>query len=170
MDSSWVEHLIEKYSSGLLRYLISHTRTREDAEDILQDVFVSVYEHCAEFDPERCNEQAWLFIIAKRKLVSYYRAFKQQDSLDEMEDWQLPGDSSMDEAVNLMSARQSVAKALNSLDERSRQIIIHRFFDGFSAEETGRIMGLSAGNVRTIQSRALSSMQKTLDNFDFSNM
>ena len=170
MDSSWVEHLIEKYSSGLLRYLISHTRTREDAEDILQDVFVSVYEHCAEFDPERCNEQAWLFIIAKRKLVSYYRAFKQQDSLDEMEDWQLPGDSSMDEAVNLMSARQSVAKALNSLDERSRQIIIHRFFDGLSAEETGRIMGLSAGNVRTIQSRALSSMQKTLDNFDFSNM
>ena len=76
MDSTWVEHLIEAYSSDLMKYLQGHVRSREDAEDLLQDVFMSVYEHCGEFDASRCNEQAWLYIIAKRKLVSYYRANK----------------------------------------------------------------------------------------------
>lgn len=168
MNKEWVEHLIEEYSSGLLRYLTSHTHSKEDAEDILQDVFTSVYEHCAEFDETRCNEQAWLYIIAKRKLVSYYRAHKQNDSIDEMEDYQLPGEDTMSEAVNLMGVRQAVAKALKVLDERSRQVIVLRFFEGLTAEETGERLGISAGNVRIIQSRALKTMQGELDDFDFS--
>ena len=168
MDSSWVEHLIEQYSAGLLKYIRSHTHTQEDAEDILQDVFMSVYQHCADFDPERCNEQAWLFIIAKRKLVSYYRAQKQDSSLDDMEDYQVPQDNSMDEAVNLMGARQAVAKALHVLDERSRDIVVMKYFKGYSAEEIGQKMGLTAGNVRTIMSRALDIMEKELKEFDFS--
>ena len=167
MDEKWVEHLIEEYSSGLLKYLVGHTHSREDAEDILQDVFLSVYEHCAEFDPERCNEQAWLFIIAKRKLYSYYRKFKQEESIDEMEDYQMPADNSMDKATHLMACRQAVAKALNKLDERSRNVVVMRYFNGLSAEEVGERLGLSAANVRTIQSRALDVMEKELGSFDF---
>lgn len=168
MDSAWVEHLIKEYSSGLLKYLTSHAHSKEDAEDIMQDVFTSVYEHCAEFDPERCNEQAWLYIIAKRKLISYYRAQKDISSIDEMEEYQIPGEDSMKEAINLMGARQAVAKALEKLDERSRDIIILRFFKGLTADEVADKMGLSAVNVRVIQSRALDAMRKELDDFDFS--
>ena len=167
MDAAWVEHLIKEYSSGLLKYLISHSHSREDAEDILQDVFVSVYEHCAEFDPERCNEQAWLFIIAKRKLVSYYRSSKQEDSLDAMEDYEVPGDNSMAQATNLMACRQAVALALQKLDERSRMVVIMRFFENLSSEEIAERLGLSSSNVRTIQSRAMKVMEQELGSFDF---
>ena len=168
MDSAWVEHLIEEYSGGLLKYLVSHTHSREDAEDILQDVFMSVYEHCADFDPSRCNEQAWLYIIAKRKLVSYYRAHKQESSIDEMEDYQLPGDTSMEQAVNLMSARQMVNKALHVLDERSREIVVLKYFEGLSADEIADKMQLKPGNVRTILSRALDTMESEIKEYDFS--
>ena len=167
MDEKWVEHLIEDYSSGLLKYLIAHTHSREDAEDILQDVFTSVYEHCSEFDPERCNEQAWLYIIAKRKLVSYYRKFKQEDSIDAMEDYEVPSEDSMSQATHLMACRQAVALALNKLDERSRSVIVLRFFENMSAEEVGKTLGISAANVRTIQSRALDTMEKELGSFEF---
>lgn len=167
MDEKWVEHLINAYSSGLLKYLVSHTQSREDAEDILQDVFMSVYEHCAEFDPERCNEQAWLYIIAKRKLISHYRKAKQEESLDAMEDYEVPGDDSMAQATNLMACRQAVAKALTKLDERSRAVIVMRFFNGLSSEETAEQLGLTSANVRTIQSRALKTMEKELGSFSF---
>lgn len=169
MDASWVEHLIDEYSSGLLRWLVQHCHSREDAEDIMQDVFVSVYEHCEEFDPARCNEQAWLYIIARRKVVSYYRAHKNEDSIDAMEDWQIPGETPLAQADNVMAARQAVAKALSVLDERSKQIIVLRFFEGLSAEETGDRLGLSAGNVRVIQSRAMKAMQDSIGDFDFSD-
>lgn len=167
MNAEWVEHLMKSYSSGLLKYLTAHAHSREDAEDLLQDVFMSVYEHCEEFDPERCNEQAWLYIIAKRKLVSYYRSFKQNDSIDDMEDYQLPGDNSMAQATNLMACRQAVAKALSGLDERSREIVVLKYFSGLSYAEIADRMDVSEGNARVICSRALDSMQKLLGDFDF---
>lgn len=168
MDEIWVEQLIEKYSSGLLKYLKSHTRSAEDAEDILQEVMLSVYEHREGFDPSKCNEQAWLYIIAKRKLIDYYRRYKPGDSLDAMEDWQVPGDNSMDQATNIMSARQAVAKGLMKLDERSRKIVVLRYFDGMSTEEVADMMNMSSANVRTVLSRALDSMETAIGDFDFS--
>ena len=167
MSEEWVQHLITAYSSQLLKYLINHTHSREDAEDLLQDVMISVYEHRAEFDPERCNEQAWLYIIAKRKLVSYYRKFKQNDSIDEMEDFQLPSDNSMAEATNLMACRQAVALALSKLDERSREIVVLRYFNGLSYAEIASSLGISEGNARVIHSRALDTMKKELGDFEF---
>lgn len=167
MDESWVQHLITEYSSGLLKYLVHHAHSREDAEDLLQDVFLSVYEHCGEFDPSRCNEQAWLYIIAKRKLVSYYRRFKQNDSIDEMEDYQLPGDNSMAEATNLMACRQAVALALKKLDERSREVVVLRYFNGMSYAEISSAMGISEGNARVIHTRALDVMKKEIGDFAF---
>lgn len=165
MDAEWVEHLISKYSSSLLRYLASHTRSREDAEDLRQEIFMSVYEHCEEFDASRCNEEAWLYIIAKRKLVSYYRKFRMEESIDAMEDYQLPGDDSMEQATNLMGCRQAVAKALSVLDERSKDIVVLKYFEDLSYKDIGERMGLSEGNARVICSRALKEMQKALGDY-----
>ena len=167
MDESWIEHLMTEYSDSLLKYLKSHTHTPEDAEDILQEVFLSCHKHAAEFDPERCNEQAWLYIITKRKLVSYYRARKETVSLDAMEPDLVPGKDDMAKAINVMACRQALAKALSRLDERSRSVIIFRFLKGLSPEETANRMGLSAGNVRVIQSRALDKLENILKDIHF---
>lgn len=167
MDEQWIEHLMVSYSPALLKYLMHHTNSREDAEDILQEVFLSCHKHASEFDSERCNEQAWLYIIAKRKLVSYYRAKKDQVSLDAMEPDLTPGRDDMSKAVNVMAARQAVAQALSRLDERSRSVIVLRYLKGLSPDETANYLDLSPGNVRVIQSRALDKMSKVLEEFDF---
>ena len=167
MNEDWITHLMTEYSADLLKYLRYHTNTSEDAEDILQEVFLSCHKHAAEFDPERCSEQAWLYIIAKRKLVSYYRARKDQVSLDAMEPNLVPGRDDMEKAVHVMACRQALAQALSRLDERSRNVVIFRFLKGLSPEETARRMGLSAGNVRVIQSRAMDKLEKILESLDF---
>lgn len=163
MDEQWTEHLMVEYSAALLKYIMHHTSSREDAEDIMQEVFLSCHRHAAEFDPARCNEQAWLYIIAKRKLISYYRAKKDQVSLDAMEADLTPGGDDMTKAVNVMACRQAVAKALSKLDERSRAIIILRYLKGRSPDEVANYLGLTSGNVRVIQSRALDKMSKILE-------
>ncbi len=168
MDEQWIEHLADEYSSSLLRYLMHHTDSREDAEDLLQEVLLSCHKHAGGFDPERCNEQAWLYIIAKRKLVSYYRAKKDQVSLDAMEPDLTPGRDDMAKAVNVMAYRQTLAQTLSRLDERSREIIILRYLKGLSPEETAKRLGLTAVNVRVIQSRALAKMNKMLEAAGFS--
>lgn len=168
MDEKWVEHLMTQYSGALLKYIGAHTHVREDAEDILQEVFLSCHRHREKFDPARCNEQAWLYIIAKRKLVSYYRARKDVASLDAMEPDLVPGRDDMARAINIMACRQAVAQALSKLDERSRSVIVMRYLEGLTPDEAARVLGIASGNVRVIQSRALDKMAKTLEDFDFS--
>ena len=87
--------------------------------------------------------------------------------LDAMEEWEVPGVDSMAQADNVMAARQAVAKGLSRLDERSRKIVIMRYFDGLDSTEVAERMNLSVANVRTLLSRALDTMQKTIGNFNF---
>ena len=168
MDEQWIEHLVTEYSSALLQYLRHHTDSREDAEDILQEVFMSVHRHAAEFDPQRCNEQAWLYIIAKRRLVSYYRSRKDSVSLDAMEADITPARDDMEGAVGMMACRQTLAQVLTRLDERSREVIVLRYLRGLSPGEVADRLGLSSGNVRVIQNRALNRMNKLLTEAGFS--
>ena len=55
MDEQWVERLVEENRSALLAYFRRHVSGREDAEDLLQEVFLSCYRHRESFDPARCS-------------------------------------------------------------------------------------------------------------------
>lgn len=162
MDEKWVEHLVESYSKQLLQYLSAHTHCREDAEDLMQEVFASCHAARERFDPQRCNEQAWLFILARNRLKNYYRDHKIHISLDEMDTGVLDKIDENEEAFQLIECREIIAKALEYLDERSRTIIVLRFFKSLSCRDIAEGLGITEGNVRVIQSRALHQMEKFL--------
>ena len=162
MDEYWVEDLVKKYSKEILQYLSAHTYCREDAEDLFQEVFTSCYKARESFDPERCGEQAWLYILARNRLKNYYRDHKINNSLDDME---IEISDHMDvsaQAAELTECREMIAKALQILDERSRMIIVMRFFDKVSCKKLAYDLGTTEGNVRVIQNRALRRMEKYL--------
>lgn len=162
MNEQWITHLMQNYSDGLLQFLRLHTDNKEDAEDIMQEVFVSCYKARERFDSTKCSEQAWLFIIAKNRLKNYYRDKKNHVSIDSMEIEQQDPNDYMDQAVHLMRCREVVAEVIKVLDERSRKIIMLRFFEEKSHEEIGELLGLKTGNVRVIQGRALRQMEAYL--------
>ena len=85
MNEQWTAHLMEEYSDGLFRFLSMHTECREDAEDLMQDIFVNCYKARDSFDSSRCSEQAWIFVLAKNRLKNYYRDKKKTVSLDTIE-------------------------------------------------------------------------------------
>ena len=164
MDEQWVERLVEENRSALLAYFRRHVSGREDAEDLLQEVFLSCYRHRESFDPARCSEKAWLYVIAKNRLRQYYRDTKQTVSLDEMsENGAEPADSTAQEAAGLMECRDAVARLLLTLDERSRTVLILRFFQELDAQQIAQRMGLTPGNVRVIQSRAIASLRQAME-------
>lgn len=162
MNEQWTTNLIQKYSDGLFRFLSMHTECREDAEDLMQDIFASCYKARDNFDSSRCSEQAWIFVLAKNRLKNYYRDKKKLVSLDSFEYEQEDPVDYMAQAVHIMRCREIAAEVIGKLDERSRQIIILRFFEEKSHEEIGEILGLSTGNVRVIQGRALKKMEEYL--------
>lgn len=165
MKDQWITHLMQEHSENLLRFLLSHTNNREDAEDLMQDVFTSCYKAQERFDSTKCSEVAWLFIIAKNKLKNYYRDKKNTVSLDAIDIEQKDTKDYMEQAVHVMHCREVAAKAIKRLDERSQKIILLRFFEEKSHDEIAEIMNLTTGNVRVIQSRALKQMEEYINKY-----
>lgn len=163
MKEQWITHLMQEHSECLLRFLSSHTDSREDAEDLMQEVFISCYKAQDRFDSSKCSEVAWLFIIAKNRLKNYYRDKKSNKSLDAMEVEQKDPNDYMAQAVHLMHCREVAVEVIKTLDTRSQQIILLRFFEEKSHEEIADMMNLTTGNVRVIQSRALKQMESYLN-------
>ena len=162
MKEQWITRLMQEHSESLLRFLLSHTDNREDAEDLMQDVFTSCYKAQDRFDSSKCSEVAWLFIIAKNRLKNYYRDKKTTVSLDDTAVEQKDTKDYVAQAIHLMHCREVTAQAIKQLDERSQKIILLRFFEERSHDEIAEIMNLTTGNVRVIQSIALKQMEEYL--------
>ena len=167
MDEYWIEHLTHLYRSDLLSYLKHHTCNAEDEEDLCQKIFLSCHRHRESFDPERCDERAWLYVIARNRLKNYYRDKKTLVSLDAMEYDMTAGMDETSQAAFLMETREEIARALKELASRSRSVIILRFFEGKSHGEIAELLGVKAGNVRMIQQRALQKMKIFLNPVTF---
>ena len=163
MKEQWIARLMQEHSEGLLRFLSSHTDNREDAEDLMQEIFTSCYKAHERFDSSKCSEVAWLFIIAKNRLKNYYRDKKTSSSLDAIEVEQKDSTDYMEKAVHLMHCRDVAAEVIKTLDKRSQQIILLRFFEEKSHEEIADMLNLTVGNVRVIQCRALKQMESYLN-------
>lgn len=162
MNEQWTAHLMEEYSDGLFRFLSMHTESREDAEDLMQDIFANCYKARESFDSARCSEQAWLFVLAKNRLKNYYRDKRKVISLDSFEYEKEDPVDYMGQALHIMRCREIAAEVIKTLDDRARKIIVLRFFEEKSHEEIGELLGLTTGNVRVIQGRALKKMEEYL--------
>lgn len=163
MNDEWVQELYKKYGKHVLQYLSHHTSNIEDAEDILQEILLSNHKSRAKFDESKCNEEAWLFILARNRLKNYYRDKKNTASLDAMEAVSIPtGEDPIEQALYLMDCREQVAVALQALDDRSRKVIVLRFFDNRTPTQIAAILGIEEGNVRVIQNRALKKLRSLM--------
>jgi RNA polymerase sigma-70 factor (ECF subfamily) len=65
-------------------------------------------------------------------------------------------------ALDRAEHREKVARALDALGDDHRQVLLLRFFEGLSAEETGQRMGRTAGAIRKLTARALTELGKQL--------
>lgn len=66
----------------------------------------------------------------------------------------------------MMQCRDLVAKLLLTLDERSRTVLILRYFQQLDSQQIAQRMGLSPVNVRVIQSRAMEKLRQTMEQMD----
>lgn len=167
MDGNlWVEELFTKHKVEILRYIKRHINNSEDAEDLCQEIFLSCHKHSDSFDPSKCDEKAWLYIITKNRLKNYYRDHKEHDDIDEISFKLADETDDVAAANNLMLLRQELTKALETLDERSKNIIILRFFEQKSFKEIADILNIREGTVRMIQFRALGKLKGVLKDVD----
>lgn len=123
--------LIKRYESKLLYYIIRISKfSREDAEDVLQEVFVKTYYHLNEFDSD-LKFSSWIYRIAHNQTISEIRkkvarptvVFEKED-IDRFED-AFDIVKEIDDSFD----RDKINEALSRLDEKYREVLVLRFLD-----------------------------------------
>jgi RNA polymerase sigma-70 factor (ECF subfamily) len=155
--------LYDLFAGQIFRYLYFRIGERSAAKDMTGDVFLKAWEKLPEFgrNGRGLNFRAWLYRIARNLVIDHYRTKKTEVSIEPFSD-QLSGLPSAHRLVEQAERDQALVRALEGLDDVTKQVIILRFYTGLSSNEVAHVMDLSEGNIRIIQYRGLKKMRALL--------
>lgn len=145
-----------KYQKKVLSYLNGKVNNITLAEDLCADVFLKVYEKLDTFDEEKASISTWIFTITRNLLTDYFRTRKVYDEIPE----ELSDSSSIEENLCNEEMLDTLATALEKLDERERDIIIFHYYSGMTLTAIAERMGISYAYVKVLHNKALSNMKK----------
>ena len=150
MTDKTPEQLVRAYGDMVYRLAYAQTRSRHDADDIFQEVFLRVVQRRPSFDSE-AHEKAWLIRVTLNCLKSHWRAaWRRHDvPLDDRIPCPAPEERALDDALRRLSPKARTA--------------VHLFyFEGYTAEEIARMGGEKPSAVRTRLTRARAQLRDLL--------
>jgi RNA polymerase sigma-70 factor (ECF subfamily) len=150
---------VEDHMSDVYAFFAYRLASRADAEDLTQTTFERAYKAWRRYDPRRASVRTWLLAIARNLLIDHYRssAGRRADQLDDDPELAAP-DAPLDLGTN-----PSLARALDMLGEREREIIALRFGGDLTGPEIATLTGLTLANVQQIMSRSLRRLRVELE-------
>ena len=157
---SW-EEVFDEYAPALNFY--ARSRGVPEPEDLVQDVFVAVFKQSPGFVGDRSGLRSLLFTIAYRRIADHHRrCFRRPETLVAEHSPRPDPGPSVEQIVGLSEAAGQAMQAFAVLSERERRVIQMRILEEDSPADVGKALGLSSGNVRVIQARALVKIRKHL--------
>jgi RNA polymerase sigma-70 factor (ECF subfamily) len=142
---------------GLVRQML---RDRGDAEEVLQEVFVQVWNRAENYDARLGSPIAWLVRIARNRAIDRLRANSvRMRSLDAP----IQRPAATPEAHAAMTEEQRLlVRALDSLSPTDRQLLEHAYYLGFTQSELAERFSLPLGTVKTRIRAALATLRREL--------
>jgi RNA polymerase sigma-70 factor (ECF subfamily) len=152
----------ERYFTPLFQYLRLKTDDDAAAEDIVSDVFVRLIETIGKPSAPETHLRGWLFRVAKNTLYDHLGK-KRQIPLAEVEDWMPASPESNPEVVagDLLD-KQRVSHALRMLTPDHQEVLLMRFGQRLSLQETADLMGKSVSAIKSLQFRAVETLRGIL--------
>jgi RNA polymerase sigma factor (sigma-70 family) len=175
-DRAAFSRLYQRTSGHLLAVVLRIQRDRAQAEDLLQEIFVSVWKSAGGFDAARSQPLTWLTHIARNRAIDSLRRARTQpqvDSLHREDDHdeghpdaleQQPDDAPGPlDLLGLASQKRELSACLERLSPPQRQSVALAFFDGLSHAEVAEQLREPLGTVKSWVRRALATLKGCLD-------
>lgn len=167
--------LIERYEAPLLRYIRRLTNVSdEDAEDLLQEVFIKAYQNLRDVD-EKQSFSAWMYRITRNHVISSFRKRRirpegNAQEIDEHVFEKLLADFTDDHSYDRKILQKQLVEVFRRLDQKYRDVLILKYFQEKSYEEMAYILQKPSGTIATLLNRAKTQFKKHADalghNFD----
>jgi RNA polymerase sigma-70 factor (ECF subfamily) len=159
-DRDALEELYLLHFDRIYSYLHMSVGNRHDAEDLTTRTFLRMLESIGRFRWRSAPFSAWLFRIAHNLAMDHFRAGRRWQPEEEVPE--PPGSevASAEEQAMHAIGRESMLELIEQLSTEQQQVLTLKFVFNFPNAEVGTILGKSEGAIKSLQHRALVSLQK----------
>ena len=162
-DREALEELYLIHFDRIYSYLHVSVGNRHDAEDLTTQTFLKMLESIGKFRWQSAPFSAWLFRIAHNLAMEHFRATRRWQPEEEPPEPE-PDDTTSAEAGALESiGRKSMLELIEDLSPEQQQVLTLKFVFNFANAEAATILGKTEGAIKSLQHRALVSLQKQLE-------
>lgn len=162
-DRAAFSELFAYYAPRVKSYLLRLGSDNAQAEEISQDVMVTVWRKASLFDRSQASVSTWIFRIARNRRIDVFRRMKKPD-LDPEETMLLPsGVEAPDARVDAMETEARVRAAMKDLPGEQLQLLQLSFYEGLSHSEIAAKLDVPLGTVKSRIRLAFSKMKANLD-------
>lgn len=147
-DIQCFNELMIKYEPIVQRFVYNIVKEKHTAEDISQEVFITIYNKLDMYN-RKCKFSSWILQIAKNKAIDYIRKYRKVIETDIMEARGVAASSiSPEEAYEYKEVKMEVEEYLGELSEEDRLIVTLRYTKGQTFEDISEIMGMKLSTVK----------------------
>jgi RNA polymerase sigma factor (sigma-70 family) len=138
---------------------------RGEAEDVLQEVYVTVWRKAADFDASRASPMTWLIAIARNRAIDRLRSTRQSRNMDPIDAATEIADATAgaDSAIESVQEHARLHSCLDGLASHERAALRGAFFDGNTYEDLAARMKVPLGTMKSWIRRAMIKLKACLE-------
>jgi RNA polymerase sigma-70 factor, ECF subfamily len=170
-DEEALAQLYDQYSAilfGLIRTIVNN---REIAEDLLQEIFLLIWDRSDRFDASKGSVYTWMVTLARNKAIDRirsksYRLQLQNVSTDQVEPLFTPASSEPSPYESMLNDENAeiIKDALNNISAKQREVIEIAYFEGLSQSKIAETYNIPLGTVKTRMRQGLDKLHTLLKN------
>jgi RNA polymerase sigma factor (sigma-70 family) len=163
-DRGAFEEVYHLTSAKLFGICLRICGDRSGAEDVLHEVYLTIWKRAAGYEPGHASPISWLATIARNRAIDWIRA-KGRRPAHPIEEASRLADASPDQSTALERDQMSqrLHDCLDALDDRARDAICTAFFDGVTYAELAERKGMPLGTMKSVVRRGLLQLKGCVD-------
>lgn len=149
-DESSVAELYDRYAAILLGLLMRILHSRPEAEEVLQEVFLQVWQQAKNFDPARGRPFTWLVTLTRSRALDRLRHLESRDRVrrEAASEPVARGSESLDDAMRVEQS-EFVQQALERIPEHQRRALVLAYFEDLTQSQIAARLGEPLGTIKT---------------------
>ncbi len=164
-DRYSLEQLYNLYAPRLQAYSIAKGCQPNEAEDIVQEVMLAVWQKSHLFDIEKASVSTWLFTLVRNKRIDFYRKEKSSNTISydllQQETHEMSGTELENENQSDLDSK-NLRILINTIPSEQRQVLYKMYFEGKSHIEISKDMSLPLGTVKSRIRLAVNKLEQKL--------
>ncbi|HKK44806.1 MAG TPA: sigma-70 family RNA polymerase sigma factor [Balneolaceae bacterium] len=170
-DADALEELYDLYKRLLFGMVVSIVKKREESEDVLQEIFVKIWNKADSFNEERGNVYSWIVTLARNKAIDRIRSkgykTQQKQSVSIHEPlFTLETDKHDPMETTIFSDRaELVKKALGEIPAEQSEVIKIAYYRGMTQSEIAEYLDIPLGTVKTRTRQGMIKLKRILGEF-----